>query len=258
MEVPRNPTGRAMNPSEGASHLSQISTRWTLVFQAHQGQKSLVADAQQALMERYGGAVYRYLLGALRDPDAADEVAQEFALRFVRGDFHRAHPERGRFRDFVKTAVYHLIVDYQRQRQKQPHSLPCDSAFLPSTDSDVAEADRVFTERWREELLDRAWEALAAQQRESGQRYYEVLRWRSEHPGTPAVRLAEELSARGEPVTEVGVRQTLHRAREKFADLLLQEVARSLETDDPDRLEQELIDLGLLPYCRPALQRRAR
>jgi RNA polymerase sigma factor (sigma-70 family) len=243
-----------MRPDDAEQHLSQIVTRWTLVFQAHQAGQPAVADAQRALMERYGGAVYRYLLGALRNPDAADELAQEFALRFVRGDFHRAHPERGRFRDFVKTAVYHLIVDYQRQRQKQPHALPDNSVGLPGSDPD--EADRTFLERWREELLDRAWEGLAALSRQSGQRYYAVLRWRAEHPDTPAARLAEELSTRGEPVSEAGVRQTLHRAREKFADLLLEEVARSLQTDDPDRLEQELIDLGLLPYCRPALRRR--
>jgi hypothetical protein len=52
------------------------------------------------------------------------------------------------------------------------------------------------------------------------------------------------------------VRQTLHRAREKFAVLLLDEVARSLQTDDLDRIEQELIDLGLQSYCRSALTRR--
>ena len=248
-----------MKPSDGDERLSQISTCWSLVFQAHQGQQSIVAGAQQELMQRYCGAVYRYLLGALRDPDAAEELAQEFALRFVRGDFHRANPEAGRFRDFVKTAVYHLIVDYQRQRQKRPGALPCDSAFLPADESADSRSDAIFLERWREELLDRTWEALAALERQAGQRYYTVLRWRAEHPDVPVARLAEDLSARGRvPVSEAGVRQTLHRAREKFADLLLEEVARSLQTNDPDRLEQELIDLELLPYCRPALSRRAR
>jgi RNA polymerase sigma-70 factor (ECF subfamily) len=248
-----------MKPSDADQRLRQISTCWSLVFQAHRGQQSTVGEAQQELMQRYCGAVYRYLLGALRDPDAAEELAQEFALRFVRGDFHRANPESGRFRDFVKTAVYHLIVDYQRQRQKRPGSLPCDSAFLPGEEGDVCRADAVFLDRWREEVLDRTWEALANLQRQSGQRYYTVLRWRAEHPDLPAARLAEELSAQGGvPVSEAGVRQTLHRAREKFADLLLEEVARSLQTTDKERLEEELIDLGLLPYCRPALARRGR
>jgi len=59
-------------------------------------------------------------------------------------------------------------------------------------------------------------------------------------------------------LTAAGVRQTLHRARVKFAELLVAEVGRSLETSMPDRIEQELIDLGLLPYCREALDCRAK
>jgi RNA polymerase sigma-70 factor (ECF subfamily) len=70
--------------------------------------------------------------------------------------------------------------------------------------------------------------------------------------------MAEQLGARlGRPVTSAGGRQTLHRARAKFADLLVAEVARSLETSAPDRIEQELLDLDLLRYCKPALSRRA-
>jgi hypothetical protein len=49
----------------------------------------------------------------------------------------------------------------------------------------------------------------------------------------------------GKPLTAAAMRQTIHRAREKFADLLIDEVARSLQTGDVERLEQELIDLGL-------------
>ena len=53
-----------------------------------------------------------------------------------------------------------------------------------------------------------------------------------------------------------GFRQTLHRARKKFAEHLLCEVAHTLESPTQGRLEQELADLGLLEYCRPALERQ--
>jgi RNA polymerase sigma-70 factor (ECF subfamily) len=70
-------------------------------------------------------------------------------------------------------------------------------------------------------------------------------------------QLAEQLTARlGRPFTAAGVRQTLHRAREKFADLLLDELAHSLEYPQAEQLAQELVELGLLDYCRPALERR--
>jgi RNA polymerase sigma-70 factor (ECF subfamily) len=68
--------------------------------------------------------------------------------------------------------------------------------------------------------------------------------------------MAEQLSATlGKPLTAAGVRQTLHRAREKFADLVLEEVLHSLATPTVEQLEEELTELGLLDYCRPALKR---
>ena len=48
----------------------------------------------------------------------------------------------------------------------------------------------------------------------------------------------------------------LHRARERFADRLIEEVAHSLGDPTPERLVEELIDLGLYEHCRPAWQRR--
>jgi RNA polymerase sigma-70 factor (ECF subfamily) len=85
---------------------------------------------------------------------------------------------------------------------------------------------------------------------------YAVLRFRADHPEMRSPQMAEELAARlGRPCTPAGVRQALHRAREKFADLLLDEVTHSLEDPTAEHLEQELVDLGLLDYCRPALER---
>jgi hypothetical protein len=48
----------------------------------------------------------------------------------------------------------------------------------------------------------------------------------------------------------------LHRARELFGELLLDEVTESLAGGSLDDAEQELIDLQLHEYCRPALEKR--
>jgi DNA-directed RNA polymerase specialized sigma24 family protein len=74
--------------------LSQITTEWTMLLGAHAGTAAAARPLQHALLERYGGAVARYLLGAVRDPDVAADLAQEFAVRFLRGDFRRADPGR--------------------------------------------------------------------------------------------------------------------------------------------------------------------
>jgi len=248
-----------MNDREPNDRLSQMTTCWSLVFQAHQGAPDERALARQMLMQRYCGVVYRYLLGALRDVDAAQEVAQEFALCFLRGDFRSADPERGRFRDLVRTVLFHMVVNYQRRRQRlaRMRPLPPDSPELAVPDTADADFDAEFLRQWREELLDRAWESLQRLEGKTGQKYYTVLRLRAEHPELASAEMAARLSASdGQPLTAAGVRQTLHRAREKYAELLVEEVARSLQTTEPERIEQELIDLGLLEYCRPLAGRR--
>jgi RNA polymerase sigma-70 factor (ECF subfamily) len=147
-------------------HLSRIQTVWWMVRQAH-GDHTAVQAAQQSLLARYGGAVRRYALAALRDEDAADEVFQEFALRFVRGDFRQANPERGRFRAFVKTVVYRLIVDHQRRAKKRVRDAPLHSnlADAAAGGDATAEDDALFRKSWRDELLARCWERQAAPHR---------------------------------------------------------------------------------------------
>jgi hypothetical protein len=48
----------------------------------------------------------------------------------------------------------------------------------------------------------------------------------------------------------------LQRSRDRFVEFLMREVSGGLSAPTADELEQELIDLGLLKYCGPALKRR--
>jgi DNA-directed RNA polymerase specialized sigma24 family protein len=238
-------------------HLSQLSTEWTLVFQAHRGTPEQVGAAQVALMGRYAGAVHRYLLAALRDPEAAAELDQEFALRFLRGDFHRADPSRGRFRDFVKQALRNLMIDHRRRGRARPR--PMGDGLPEAAAPEDQDFDRRFLESWRSELLARAWEALAQLQKKTGQPYHTVLRLRVEHPELRSPEMAERLSAAlGRPISAGGLRMALQRSRDRFVEFLLEEVAGSLKAPTADQLERELIDVGLFEYCRPALKRRGR
>jgi RNA polymerase sigma-70 factor (ECF subfamily) len=238
-------------------HLSHIATQWSIVRRAHSDDDDRLA-AQQALLERYGGAVRRYLLASLRDADAADEVFQDFALRFVRGDFHRAHPDHGKFRSFLKTVISRMIIDYHRGRQRRrrhepqiPEDFP--SAAAPS--QAVLDKDgEQFLNSWREDVLARCWDQLRRIEATSGRPLYTVLRHRVEHPHDNSQVLAEQLSVLlGRSLTAANVRVMVHRARDKFAALLLKEIADSLEDASVDLLEQELIELRLHDYCRNAL-----
>ena len=139
-------------------------------------------------------------------------------------------------------------------QQAQPRPLALDSPELADLAASPDQADRAFRESWREELLARAWAALAAAQPTA----FAVLRLRADRPELSSAEMAQQLGRDlGQPLTAAGVRQTLHRAREAFAELLLEEVALSVEPPTADQVEKELQYLDLLTYCRPALERRA-
>ena len=238
-------------------HISRIMTAWSMVREAH-GDHTAVQSAQQQLLQRYGGAVRRYALSALRDEDAADEVFQEFALKFVRGDFGKADPERGRFRAFVKTVVYRLIVDYQRRAKKLGREGAMHSNLAePEESAESRDDEDMFRASWRDELLAKCWQKLADDEKRSGKPYHTVLRYRVAHPELRSPELAEGLSEElGKLINAGAVRVLLHRARELFAEILLDEVTQSLANGSLDVVVQELIDLDLHDYCLSALEKQ--
>ena len=190
------------------------------------------------------------------------DLTQEFASRFLRGDFNKANPERGRFRDFLKVSLRNLVMDHFRKqkfaREKGPRHLP-DESSIPGAPADQGADDQAFVSSFREEVLARTWEALAEIQRSGRQPYHTVLRFKIQHPEMPGPEMAESLSRDlGKPITDQAMHQTLHRARTQFADLLLDEVGRTLGKPDLEALTQELVELRLLDYCKSALDRRAR
>jgi RNA polymerase sigma-70 factor (ECF subfamily) len=246
-----------MDPEPLDQRLSRISTLWSLVGQAHEGSPETAKSAQQEVLERYGGAVRRYLQAAVRDADGAEELFQEFAYCFLHGDLRKADPEHGRFRDLVKGVLSYMIADHYKRQQRRPGPLLTDPAAANAELPSMLDTERAFVTSWRDELLARAWTALAEVERTTGKPYCTILRFRADHPELRSPQMAELLSAQlGKPLTAVGLRQTLHRARDTFADLLLGDVAASLADPTAEQIEQELCTLELLDYCRAALQRR--
>jgi DNA-directed RNA polymerase specialized sigma24 family protein len=235
-------------------HISQIETLWPVLMQAHAGAPDEVNLAQQAILQRYRPAIYRYLLACLGNADAADEVCSEFSLRFVRGDFRNANPEKGRFRDLLKSSLYRLMIDYHKRRQRGMPNLAPDGPEPIATLDSTYDSDRQFLETWRANLLNKAWDALQEEERRSDRPLHTVLHYRAAHPDLRSAQMAEQLSARlGKDVSAEWVRKWLHAARGRFAELLLREVAASLREPTPDSVEEELIDLGLFEYCKSAV-----
>jgi RNA polymerase sigma-70 factor (ECF subfamily) len=240
-----------------AERLSRISTVWTVLVRAKGGPEA-DTSAQYAVIERYHRVVYRYLLGILKDPDAASDLFQDFVVRFLEGRLRGADPKRGRFRDFLKGALCHLVADHYKRVRKRPQPLPPDYPEPATTSpTEVDHEDAILRQSVRDELLALTWAALAASDRATGQSFHTVLRLRSDHPAMRSPQMAEQLTTQlGKSVTPEWVRKMLQLARTRFAEFLVEEAGHLLQNPTDEQLEQELMDLGLLDFCRSFLKQR--
>ena len=235
---------------------SWAKTAWSKILLGR-GQDDEAAQARSELLVRYHEVVYHYFVKKLRDPNKAGELYSNFALKLLESDklLKSADPSRGRFRNYLMRSLHHMVIDhYRAEASKKGNLKPLD---IDPAQPDAAAGDDAFSPLWRQELLNQAWKALEDHDQHSKQIHYAVLRHQSDHPEQRAPQIAEQLGPKlKHELTPESVRKTLQRAREKFADLLLEEVERSLGTPTVEELEGELIDLQLLSYCQKALDKR--
>lgn len=232
-------------PSETSHHLSHISTLWTQLVESHQDEE--LDGVRQSLLLRYRNAVRRYLFGAIKDIDLADELFHEFSIRFLKGDFRRATPERGRFRDYIRKVLINLVNEHHRQHGKQPAQLDADIDV-----SVEASIDEDFDHCVRDELMSRTWEKLKT----VNQTYHDVLWLRVTEPDLSSRDMAEQLTLTGTSMTSAGVRKTVERARARFSKLFTDEVMDFVEFDSTTELYAELKRLNLTQFCGEELALR--
>jgi RNA polymerase sigma-70 factor (ECF subfamily) len=233
--------------ASGGSRLDAIGTQWSLVRQAHvSGQPQAIGAARQTLVLRYAKAVRRYVGGMVKKAEDADELAQEVVVRLLKGDFAGADPNRGRFRDLLKTAVRNMVHNHwAKSNRRRPADVALDSVAEDRPDPEWDAA-------WQQNVLDHAWASFKEQER--GSPSFTLMKLRTEFPDDTSDQLAEKLSAKtGTVVRPDACRQMLRRARLRFAEVLLREVQVGLAEPSAERVVEELAGLGLLEYVRDFL-----
>ncbi|MBC7816490.1 MAG: sigma-70 family RNA polymerase sigma factor [Planctomycetaceae bacterium] len=222
------------------SMLEQISTCWPTI-----------SNPVQFVM-RYARAIQKYVGALVRDPHDAEEVAQDFLVKVFDKGFCPENLSRGRFRDYLKAAVRYVAISHLRKRRPAE----VDEQVFASLAQPEASADKEWATEWRDCLLERVWQTLELNQQQIPENlFYSVLRLVTDDPKadseTQAGRLAQQL---GRPYRADAFRQQLRRARRQFAKLLVDEVRQTLHNPDDEVVEQELIDLDLMPFVREFLK----
>jgi RNA polymerase sigma-70 factor (ECF subfamily) len=220
--------------------LEQISTHWPLIH-----------DPAQFVL-RYAPAIEAYLGALVRDPHAVEEIRQDFLLRVIERGLIPEENLRGRFRNYLKTAVRNAAITHFRRR-RWPAPDPDVLCSLAADEPDPAEDE--WLREWRRCLLDRVWESLEQHERSSAGNFAcTVLRLTADHPDADSGELAERAStAVGRPLRADAFRKQVSRARRMFTQYLLEEIVQTVENLTAERIEEELIEVGLMPYVRPFL-----
>jgi hypothetical protein len=226
--------------SEPKQRLDQITTVW-----------SMLGDPAQFIM-RYAPAIRRYFSALIPNRHDAEEGIQEFLLRVIKTGFTNADSERGRFRDYLKTAVRNAaLAQLKRESARARKQQPMTHA-LASKEPEIT-VEQGWEQEWRQCVLERAWRALERHESRSstGGLPHVMLRVVIEHPDEDSKTLASRAAnLTKETISAESFRQRISRARKVLARLLVQEVAETLQNPTPDAVEDELLTLGLMPYVR--------
>jgi RNA polymerase sigma factor (sigma-70 family) len=235
-----------------SSRLDSMTTRWSLVRRAHQASILSAGQARNELVLRYSSAIRSYVRAILRDEARADELAQDAVVRLLSGDFAGADPNRGRFRDLLKVSVRNMARNHwEKENRRRPAAVNVEDVAATSSASE----DSAWLASWGQNALDLTWSAMESFERsQPGSSAMVLLRLRARFPEASSDELAQRLTEKtGQSITPEALRQQLRRARVKFAELLIAEIADGLENATPDDVEEELAALGLMDYVRDLL-----
>lgn len=246
------------NPSFNR-HISQIHTdplvvRWLTADQSDLGE-DLVTTAQRRFFDRYCNPVYAFVRKMLSDVNATDDVVQQFAVRVMEKSFRSYNPERGRFRDYLKMTLRNMVTDYWRgvQRSRRFSGEQFEDRLLEVPDPTSIDDAISVQEGELESLLERSFERLRAIPQTARPTFYEVLIHVTRNPDqsseTAATALSLDLNL-SKPINGASLRQTLRRARERFQELLLEELKIPDGPKRKERVQERLEALGIREFFK--------
>ena len=220
------------------------TTRWSLILKAGGLDSAEAFEALTKLCESYWYPLYSHARRRGRSPQDAADLTQEFFRRFLeKGYLNRADPERGRFRSFLLTSLNNFLAN----EHDRSTAVKRGGALLALDDvaaeqryqfetPGAAVAERAFDRNWALAVMRCAIERLAEECAGAGKaplfRALQPFLARESDKGEYA-RLAEGL---GLSANSVAV--AVHRLRERYRELVRQQVAETV--GDPADVEDEL------------------
>lgn len=222
------------------------TTQWSQVLAARDGADTEAHQALAALCDGYWYPLYAFVRRQGNNPEKAQDLTQGFFAYLLEKDVLRdVDPSAGRFRSFLLATLRHYL---SHERERAAALKRGGGVKTISLDSQVAEQryqyeptdeltpEEVFERRWALTVVERSLERLQQESAE-GERSELFDRLKGsltgEEPHTPYKQVAVELG-----MTEVAVRGSVHRMRQRLGGFLRSEIAETVA--DPDEVDDEV------------------
>src|SRR5438876_522972 len=221
------------------------TTHWSVVLEA-QGDSPAAQEALEKLCRTYWRPIYGFLRRQGVGQEEAEDLTQGFfALLLERRDLSAVRKEKGRLRSYLLTSLKHFLTN-ERQRAMAVKRgegwrlIPLDevrererTGFEPA---DTSTVDQIYERRWALALLEQVLRRLGEEYRSAGnvvlfERLEALL---MDEPDRPSQgQIADELG-----MTENAVKQAFRRLRQRYQQLLREEIAHTVML--PGDIEDEL------------------
>ena len=225
------------------------TTHWSVVLSAGKPKSASYEKALETLCQTYWFPLYAYLRRHGCNSHEAQDYTQAFFTALLdNGGLGLADPKRGKFRSFLLASLKHFLSNERaRARAKKRGG----GRKILSLDFENAESqyaleprdelspEKLFERSWALTVLDRTMahlqaEAVTANKQKTFERLKSYL---TADKGSATYRdAAIELD-----MTEGAVRIAVHRLRKRYRELLRDEIAQTVTSDD--QIDEEIRDL---------------
>jgi RNA polymerase sigma factor (sigma-70 family) len=230
-------SGRCVAPSSENGAAAFTTTHWSVVLAA-QGPSPAAEEALEKLCRTYWRPIYGFVRRQGVGPEEAKDLTQGFfALLLERRDLDAVRKEKGRLRSYLLTSLKHFLTNERNRamaikRGEGQRLIPLEDlrereriGFEPS---ETLAADQIYERRWAIGVLDQVLARLGHEYRTAGPASAELFdrlqRPLSDEPDPPSpADIAREFG-----MTESAVRQASYRMRQRYRQLLHEEIAHTV------------------------------
>jgi RNA polymerase sigma-70 factor (ECF subfamily) len=214
------------------------TTHWSIVQLAARDDTTRAHHALSKLCEGYWYPLYAYVRRRGHSPEDAQDLTQEFFARLLAAQsLANLAPANGKFRAFLLASLNHFLAnewDRARALKRGGGAIPISFDEMEpeeryrSEPVDNATAEKIYERRWTLALLDQVLKQLRAEYEQANKAaQFDKLKiiLTMGKGAVPLAQLGAELG-----MTEGAVKIATHRLRQRYREVLTEQVAQTVST----------------------------